>query len=90
MVGAGGIRPCHADHLASSEMQQAVTVPGVIGPLEVVTQVHASGDNVRYAILAPMAPKFFTIDESEWSGGNPQGHPFRIPVPGARPCFVLQ
>ncbi|NXD63398.1 CDHR4 protein, partial [Eolophus roseicapillus] len=45
------------------EPQQAVTVPGVIGPLEVVTQVRASGDNVRYAILAPVAPMFFTIDE---------------------------
>uniref|UniRef100_A0A8C6N6A9 Uncharacterized protein n=1 Tax=Melopsittacus undulatus TaxID=13146 RepID=A0A8C6N6A9_MELUD len=46
-----------------SEPQKAVMVPGVIGPLEVVTQVHASGDNVRYAILAPIAPTFFTINE---------------------------
>ncbi|NXK77611.1 CDHR4 protein, partial [Amazona guildingii] len=52
-------RPC----VSFLEPQQAVTVPGVIGPLEVVTQVHASGDNVRYAILAPVAPTFFTIDE---------------------------
>ncbi|XP_061314208.1 cadherin-related family member 4 isoform X3 [Pezoporus flaviventris] len=52
-------RPC----VSFLEPQQAVTVPGVIGPLEVVTQVRASGDNVRYAILAPTAPTFFTIDE---------------------------
>ncbi|KAM6301160.1 cadherin-related family member 4 [Aegotheles albertisi] len=45
------------------EPQQAVTVPEGTGPLEVVTQVHASGDNVRYAILAPMTPALFTIDE---------------------------
>ncbi|XP_061202962.1 cadherin-related family member 4 isoform X2 [Neopsephotus bourkii] len=52
-------RPC----VSFLEPQQDVTVPGVIGPLEVVTQVRASGDNVRYAILAPLAPTFFTIDE---------------------------
>ncbi|NXC78487.1 CDHR4 protein, partial [Anhinga anhinga] len=45
------------------EPQQAVTVGGGAGPLEVVTQVYASGDNVRYAILAPTAPALFTIDE---------------------------
>ncbi|KAM9276671.1 cadherin-related family member 4 [Morus bassanus] len=45
------------------EPQWAMTVPEGIGPLEVVTQVHASGDNVRYAILAPTAPALFTIDE---------------------------
>ncbi|NXI47235.1 CDHR4 protein, partial [Galbula dea] len=43
--------------------QWAVTVPESSGPLEVVTQVHASGDNVRYAILAPVAPALFTINE---------------------------
>ncbi|XP_033921747.1 cadherin-related family member 4 [Melopsittacus undulatus] len=52
-------RPC----VSFLEPQKAVMVPGVIGPLEVVTQVHASGDNVRYAILAPIAPTFFTINE---------------------------
>ncbi|NXJ92825.1 CDHR4 protein, partial [Corythaixoides concolor] len=45
------------------EPQRAVTLQEGTGPLEVVTQVHASGDNVRYAILAPTAPALFTIDE---------------------------
>ncbi|XP_054694308.1 cadherin-related family member 4 isoform X1 [Grus americana] len=45
------------------EPQRAVTVPEGTGPLEVITQVHASGDNVHYAILAPTAPALFTIDE---------------------------
>ncbi|XP_075618934.1 cadherin-related family member 4 isoform X2 [Balearica regulorum gibbericeps] len=45
------------------EPQRAVTVPEGTGPLEAITQVHASGDNVRYAILAPTAPALFTIDE---------------------------
>ncbi|NXE12868.1 CDHR4 protein, partial [Lophotis ruficrista] len=45
------------------EPQRAVTVPEGTGPLEVVTQVQASGDNVRYAILDPTAPALFTIDE---------------------------
>ncbi|NWW94737.1 CDHR4 protein, partial [Rhynochetos jubatus] len=45
------------------ETQWAVTVPEGTGPLEVVTQVRASGDNVRYAILAPTAPALFTINE---------------------------
>ncbi|OPJ80746.1 cadherin-related family member 4 isoform A [Patagioenas fasciata monilis] len=45
------------------ELQQAVTVPEGTGPLELVTQVRASGDNIHYAILAPTAPVLFTIDE---------------------------
>ncbi|XP_032927601.1 cadherin-related family member 4 isoform X4 [Catharus ustulatus] len=45
------------------EPHRAVTVTEGIGPLEVITQVHARGDNVRYAILAPVAPVLFTIDE---------------------------
>lgn len=42
-----------------------MTVPEGSGPLEVVTQVRASGDNVHYAILSPVVPALFTIDESE-------------------------
>ncbi|NXG78038.1 CDHR4 protein, partial [Baryphthengus martii] len=45
------------------ELQRSVMVPEGTSPLEVVTQVHASGDNVRYAILAPVAPTLFTINE---------------------------
>ncbi|XP_014808983.1 PREDICTED: cadherin-related family member 4 isoform X2 [Calidris pugnax] len=45
------------------ELQREVTVPEGTRPLEVVTQVRASGDNVRYAILAPVAPVLFTINE---------------------------
>ncbi|XP_050168829.1 cadherin-related family member 4 [Myiozetetes cayanensis] len=45
------------------EPHRSVTVTEGMGPLEVVTQVHASGENVRYAILAPVAPTLFTIDE---------------------------
>ncbi|XP_065605575.1 cadherin-related family member 4 [Cyrtonyx montezumae] len=43
--------------------QQEVIVPEGVSPLEVVTQVRASGDNVRYAILSPTSPALFTIDE---------------------------
>ncbi|NXD77555.1 CDHR4 protein, partial [Halcyon senegalensis] len=43
--------------------QWAVTVPEGTSPLEVVTQVHASGDNIRYTILAPVVPTLFTINE---------------------------
>ena len=53
-------------------------VPAGIGPLEVVTQVYASGDNVRYTILSPTAPTLFTIDEGEQGGGGPQCHPVSI------------
>ncbi|XP_071296083.1 cadherin-related family member 4 isoform X4 [Agelaius tricolor] len=52
-------RPC----VTFPEPHRAVTVTEGIGPGEVVTQVHARGDNVRYAILAPVAPVLFAIDE---------------------------
>ncbi|NWY75717.1 CDHR4 protein, partial [Erithacus rubecula] len=45
------------------ESHQTVMVTEGIGPWEVVTRVHARGDNVRYAMLAPVAPMLFTIDE---------------------------
>ncbi|XP_030357173.1 cadherin-related family member 4 isoform X3 [Strigops habroptila] len=57
------VLPSRRPRVTFLEPQQAVTVPAGIGPLEVVTQVRASGDNIRYAILAPVAPTFFTIDE---------------------------
>ncbi|KAF1403056.1 Cadherin-related family member 4, partial [Spheniscus magellanicus] len=57
------VLPSRRPRVTFLEPQRAVTVPEGIGPLEVVTQVHASGDNVRYAILAPTAPTLFTIDE---------------------------
>lgn len=51
-------------------------MPEGSGPLEVVTQVQASGDNVHYAILSPTVPALFTIDECEWGGtGGPLGPP---------------
>lgn len=59
-------------------------VPAGTGPLEVVTQVRATGDNVRYTILAPVTPELFIIDESEQSSRGPQGHPVCIPLPDAR------
>ncbi|NXV96394.1 CDHR4 protein, partial [Calonectris borealis] len=56
-------RPC----VTFLEPQRDVMVPEGTGPLEVVTQVHASllchADTVRYAIVAPTAPALFTIDE---------------------------
>lgn len=70
MEGASDTRPGYTACLACSEAQWAVTVPKSLGPLEVVTKVHANGDNVRYAILAPVAPALFTINESEWSSGG--------------------
>ncbi|NXT56524.1 CDHR4 protein, partial [Pluvianellus socialis] len=57
------VLPSHRPGVTFLEPQRAVTVPAGIGPLEVVTQVHASGDNIRYAILAPAAPALFTINE---------------------------
>ncbi|KAM6060055.1 cadherin-related family member 4 [Theristicus caerulescens] len=57
------VLPSRRPRVTFLESQRAVTVPEGTGPLEVVTQVHASGDNVRYAILAPTAPTLFTIDE---------------------------
>ncbi|CAM9364119.1 unnamed protein product [Bubo scandiacus] len=57
------VLPSRRPRVTFLEPQWDVTVPESTGPLEVVTQVHASGDNVRYAILAPVAPALFTIDE---------------------------
>ncbi|XP_035757453.1 cadherin-related family member 4, partial [Egretta garzetta] len=57
------VLPSRRPRVTFLEPQQAVTVPEGTGPLEVVTQVHASGDKVRYAIVAPTAPALFTIDE---------------------------
>ncbi|NXS77834.1 CDHR4 protein, partial [Erpornis zantholeuca] len=57
------VLPSRRPRVTFPEPHQAVTVTGSIGPLEVVTQVHARGDNVRYAILAPVTPALFTIDE---------------------------
>ncbi|NWT16865.1 CDHR4 protein, partial [Vireo altiloquus] len=57
------VLPSRRPRITFPELHWAVTVTGGIGPLEVVTQAHARGDNVRYAILAPVAPALFTIDE---------------------------
>ncbi|XP_075288835.1 cadherin-related family member 4 isoform X2 [Opisthocomus hoazin] len=57
------VLPSRRPHVTFLEPELAVTVPEGTGPLEVVTQVHASGDNVHYAIVAPVAPTLFTIDE---------------------------
>ncbi|XP_054072287.1 cadherin-related family member 4 isoform X2 [Rissa tridactyla] len=57
------VLPSQRPSVTFREPQWAVTVPEGTSPLEVVTQVYASGDNVRYAILAPTVPMLFTIDE---------------------------
>ncbi|NXB35067.1 CDHR4 protein, partial [Eulacestoma nigropectus] len=57
------VLPSRRPRVTFPEPHRAVTVTGGIGPWEVITQVHARGDNVRYAILAPVAPVLFTIDE---------------------------
>ncbi|NXV67771.1 CDHR4 protein, partial [Molothrus ater] len=57
------VLPSRRPRVTFPEPHQAVTVTEGIGPGEVVTQVHARGDNVRYAILAPVAPVLFAIDE---------------------------
>ncbi|NXX18068.1 CDHR4 protein, partial [Podargus strigoides] len=57
------VLPSRRPHVAFLEPQQAVTVPEGTRPLEVVTRVHATGDNVRYTILTSLAPTLFTIDE---------------------------
>ncbi|NXN67256.1 CDHR4 protein, partial [Himantopus himantopus] len=57
------VLPSRRPSVTFLEPQRAVMVPEGTSPLEVVTQVHASGDNVRYAILAPAAPALFTINE---------------------------
>nr|XP_009679064.1 PREDICTED: cadherin-related family member 4 [Struthio camelus australis] len=56
------VLPSHPPQVNFTEPWQAVTVLEGTGPLEVVTQVHASGDKVRYVILAPSAPALFTVD----------------------------
>ncbi|NXP07254.1 CDHR4 protein, partial [Thinocorus orbignyianus] len=58
------VLPSRRPSVTFLEPQQEVTVPEGTRPLEVVTQVHASGDNVHYAILAPVAPALFTINET--------------------------
>ncbi|NWI50013.1 CDHR4 protein, partial [Calyptomena viridis] len=57
------VLPSRRARVTFLELHQSVTVTEDIGPWEVVTQVHASGENVHYAILAPVAPTLFTIDE---------------------------
>ncbi|XP_064288364.1 cadherin-related family member 4 isoform X3 [Passer domesticus] len=57
------VLPSRRPRVTFPEPHRAVTVTEAIGPLEVVTQVHARGDNVRYAILASVTPTLFTIDE---------------------------
>ncbi|POI35298.1 hypothetical protein CIB84_000950 [Bambusicola thoracicus] len=57
------VQPSSRPRVTILAPQQDVLVPEGIGPLEVVTQVRASGDNVCYAILAPTSPALFTIDE---------------------------
>ncbi|KAM9227002.1 cadherin-related family member 4 [Leptosomus discolor] len=57
------VLPSRRPNVTFLEPQRAVTVPEGIGPLEVVTQVQASGDNIRYAILTPMVPTLFTINK---------------------------
>nr|XP_047910331.1 cadherin-related family member 4 isoform X1 [Anser cygnoides] len=57
------VLPSHRPRVTILEPRQDVTVPEGSGPLEVVTQVQASGDNVHYAILSPTVPALFTIDE---------------------------
>ncbi|NWV51480.1 CDHR4 protein, partial [Daphoenositta chrysoptera] len=57
------VLPSRRPRVTFPEPHRAVTVTEAIGPWEVVTQVRARGDNVRYAILAPVAPTLFTIDE---------------------------
>ncbi|XP_077040657.1 cadherin-related family member 4 isoform X2 [Agelaius phoeniceus] len=57
------VLPSRRPRVTFPEPHRAVTVTEGIGPGEVVTQVHARGDNVHYAILAPVAPVLFAIDE---------------------------
>ncbi|NWW69874.1 CDHR4 protein, partial [Climacteris rufus] len=57
------VLPSRRPRVTFPEPHRAVMVTESIGPWEVVTQVHARGDNVRYAILAPVTPTLFTIDE---------------------------
>ncbi|NXJ78284.1 CDHR4 protein, partial [Trogon melanurus] len=57
------VLPSQRSRVTFPEPQRAVMVPEGTGPLEVVTQVRASGENVHYRILAPAAPALFTINE---------------------------
>ncbi|RLV94442.1 hypothetical protein DV515_00013145 [Chloebia gouldiae] len=57
------VLPSRHPRVTFPEPHRAVTVTEGIGPWDVVTQVHARGDNVRYAILAPVPSTLFTIDE---------------------------
>ncbi|NXG08833.1 CDHR4 protein, partial [Sakesphorus luctuosus] len=57
------VLPSRHPRITFPEPHRSVTVTEGIGPWEVVTQVHASGENVRYTILAPVAPALFAIDE---------------------------
>ncbi|XP_051649131.1 cadherin-related family member 4 [Manacus candei] len=57
------VLPSRRPRVTFPEPHRSVMVTEGIGPWKVVTQVHASGENVRYAILAPVAPTLFTIDE---------------------------
>ncbi|NWQ66029.1 CDHR4 protein, partial [Neopipo cinnamomea] len=57
------VLPSRRPRVTFPEPHWSVTVSEGIGPWEVVTHVHASGENVRYTILAPMAHTLFTIDE---------------------------
>ncbi|NXD18158.1 CDHR4 protein, partial [Nothocercus nigrocapillus] len=59
------VLPSRRPRVNFTESWRAVTVPEGTGPLEVVTQVRASGDEVRYAILTPAAPALFTVDAGE-------------------------
>ncbi|NXA04976.1 CDHR4 protein, partial [Sapayoa aenigma] len=57
------VLPSRRTRVTFPELHRSVTVTEDTGPWEVVTQVRARGENVRYAILAPVAPVLFTIDE---------------------------
>ncbi|NXS14868.1 CDHR4 protein, partial [Neodrepanis coruscans] len=57
------VLPSRHTRVTFPEQYRSVTVTEGTGPWEVVTQVHASGENVHYAILAPVTPALFTIDE---------------------------
>ncbi|NXU80216.1 CDHR4 protein, partial [Oreotrochilus melanogaster] len=57
------VLPSRCPNVTFLEPQQNVSVPEGTSPLEVITQVQATGENVRYAILTPVSPALFTIDE---------------------------
>ncbi|NWR37987.1 CDHR4 protein, partial [Tachuris rubrigastra] len=75
------VLPSRRPRVTFPEPHRSVTVTEGIGPWEVVTQVHASGENVRYAILAPVVPTLFTIDEGEQKVGAPRD---TLPCPRAQ------